>query len=118
MGHLNASKVGLITAILFVGGVVGAFLAPPVTDRWGRRVGLLVGCLLTLTGAVVQTCAQGSAVFIVGRFLIGVGISFTLCAGPSLLNELAHPRMRGKIGASVRKKLSYLSALDAHANMI
>ncbi|QDS73615.1 hypothetical protein FKW77_001841 [Venturia effusa] len=39
-------------------------------------------------------------VFIVGRFFIGVGISFTLCAGPSLLNELAHPRMRGKIGAA------------------
>ncbi|KAE9989014.1 hypothetical protein EG328_003331 [Venturia inaequalis] len=100
MGHPNASKVGLITAILFVGGVVGAIAAPPVTDKWGRRMGLLVGCLFTLAGAIIQTCAQGSAVFIVGRLLIGVGISFTLCAGPSLLNELAHPRMRGKIGAS------------------
>lgn len=118
MGHPNVSKIGLITAILFVGGVVGAIAAPPVTDRWGRRMGLLVGCLFTLTGAVVQTCAQGSAVFIVGRLLIGVGISFTLCAGPSLLNELAHPRMRGKIGASVRTMILYRSAPKARANML
>lgn len=102
MGHPSASKVGLITAILMVGAVVGAIIAPPVTDRWGRRMGLLLGCLFGVAGAVIQTCAQESSVFIVGRFIIGVGISTTLCAGPILLNELAHPRMRGTIGLSVR----------------
>lgn len=101
MGYPSSSKVGLITAILFVGGVIGAIAAPPITDRFGRRMGLLGGCLLTLIGTLAQTCAQGSGAFIAGRLIIGIGISFTLCAGPSLLNELAHPRMRGKIAASV-----------------
>jgi MFS family permease len=39
--------------------------------------------------------------FIGGRFLIGLGISFTCVAGPSLLFELAHPDMRGTITSSV-----------------
>lgn len=104
MGHPNSSKLGLITAIVFVGGFVGAFLAAPLADRYGRRVAIFTGAALTLVGAVIQTAAQSSGMFIGGRFIIGLGISFTCCAGPSLLNELAHPRMRGTIASMVSSK--------------
>ncbi|TVY14531.1 Lactose permease, partial [Lachnellula arida] len=112
MGHPSSSKIGLITAIVFVGGFVGAFLAAPLADRYGRRVAIFTGAALTLIGAVIQTAAQSSGMFIGGRFIIGLGISFTCCAGPSLLNELAHPRMRGTI-ASMFNVLWYAGSIIA-----
>jgi MFS family permease len=105
MGHPTSSKLGLITACVFIGGFVGAFVAVPVADRFGRRAAILLGSSLTLTGAVIQTAAQNSGMFIGGRLIIGFGISFTCCAGPSLVNELAYPRMRGAIASIVNSPL-------------
>jgi len=102
MGHPDPSRVGLITSVMFVGGFAGAFVAPPMADYFGRRMGMLTGSTFTFLGAVVQTAAQSSGMFIGGRFLIGLGLSFTCVAGPSLLFELARPSMRGTIASMVR----------------
>lgn len=101
MGDPTSSDVGLITAIIFVGGFVGAFFASPLADRYGRRPALAFGSLLCVVGAALQSAAQEKGMFIGGRLIIGFGISFTTSAGPSLLNELAHPRMRGQVASMV-----------------
>ncbi|KAK7515866.1 hypothetical protein IWZ03DRAFT_415866 [Phyllosticta citriasiana] len=56
--------------------------------------------------------AQGKGMFIGYRFVIGLGTSFTISAGPSLLNELSHPRMRGQI-ASTFNVLWYVGSIVA-----
>lgn len=101
MNNPDDSRVGIITAIVFVGGFVGASVASPIADYFGRRIGMFVGASFTLIGTTIQTAANNSAMFIGGRFLIGLGISFTCVSGPSLLFELAHPDMRGTITATV-----------------
>lgn len=101
MCYPSSSKIGLITAMVFIGGFIGAFIAPICADRYGRKIAILVGSLLCITGAAVQSGATGYGMFLAGRLIIGVGISFTCCAGPSLVNELAHPRMRGTIASMV-----------------
>ncbi|EXJ94890.1 hypothetical protein A1O1_00008 [Capronia coronata CBS 617.96] len=112
MGHPNSSRLGLITAVVFIGGFAGAFIASPIIDRFGRRAGMLVGSTTTCVGTVLQAAAQESDMFIVGRLLIGMGISFTCIAGPALLFELAHPRMRGTITSSFNV-LWYLGSIIA-----
>jgi len=101
MGRPTSSDLGLITSVVFISGFVGAFFVPTLADRYARRLTLFFGSSLCVIGAAVQTAAQSKAMFIGGRLIIGFGISFTTSAGPSLLNELAHPRMRGQIAASV-----------------
>ncbi|CZR51835.1 related to hexose transporter protein [Phialocephala subalpina] len=112
MGNPSASKIGLISTVVFIGGFCGAFVAPPVADHFGRRAAILLGSCLVVIGAVIQTAAQNSDMFIGGRLIIGFGISFTCCAGPSLINELAHPRMRGTI-ASMFNVLWYAGSIIA-----
>jgi len=97
MSYPDASHIGLITTIIFVGGFIGAFPASPVSDRYGRKPAMLIGSLFTLVGTIIQTSAFGYAQFMVGRCLLGVGISFTCVAGPSMVAELAHPRQRGTV---------------------
>ncbi|CDM32380.1 hypothetical protein DTO006G1_2326 [Penicillium roqueforti] len=112
MGNPDSSRIGLITTIVFVGGFVGALIASPTADYLGRRVAMFVGASLTFSGTVIQTAAQSAGMFIGGRFLIGVGISFTCVAGPSLLFELAHPATRGTI-SSLFNVLWYVGSIIA-----
>ncbi|CAG8977145.1 hypothetical protein HYALB_00003366 [Hymenoscyphus albidus] len=97
MSNPDASRIGLITTIIFVGGLIRSFPASPVSDIYGRKAGLYIGSMFTLVGAIIQTSAFGYAQFMVGRGLIGIGISFTCVAGPSMVAELAHPRQRGTV---------------------
>jgi MFS family permease len=85
MSYPDASHIGLITTIIFVGGFIGSFPASPVADRYGRKVGMYIGSFFTLIGTIIQTTAFGYAQFMVGRCLLGVGISFTCIAGPSAI---------------------------------
>jgi MFS family permease len=102
MGNPSSSFLGLLVSVVFVGGFVGAFIAPPVSDRYGRRVCIFAGSTLCIIGTVLQSASQEREMFLVGRVIIGLGISFTTCGGPTLVNELSHPALRGKISSMVR----------------
>lgn len=105
MGNPTPEILGLITALVFVGGFAGALVVAYPADKFGRRPTIQFGSLLCIIGSVLQSAAPNRNVFIGGRFILGFGISFTTCAGPSLLNELSHPRLRGKMASMVRMKL-------------
>ncbi|KAB8225197.1 hypothetical protein BDV33DRAFT_199035 [Aspergillus novoparasiticus] len=110
MGNPVPSQIGLITTIIFVGGFMGALVASLTADYFGRRVGMLIGASRTFIGTAIQIAAQNSNIFIGGRLMIGVGITFTCVTGPSLLFELARPSMRGTI-ASLFNVLWYVGSI-------
>lgn len=112
MGNPSEEILGLITAVVFIGGTIGALMASWPADTFGRRATLFGGSLLCVVGSILQAASRGRAVFIVGRLILGIGISFTTSAGPSLLNEVAHPRLRGPM-ASMFNVLWYLGSIVA-----
>lgn len=93
--------LGLITASLYIGGFAGSLFAAVPSDRLGRRVVLQMGQLLEFIGSILQAAAPSRNVFIAGRVIVGIGMSFSTVAGSSLLAELLPPRLRGKIAPSV-----------------
>lgn len=105
MGNPSSSMLGLITASLYMGGFAASLFAAVPSDRFGRRVVLQAGLGLELLGSILQAAAPGRAVFIAGRVVVGIGMSFATVAGPSLLAELLPPRLRGKIAPSVSRVL-------------
>lgn len=97
LGHPDSAQVGLITSMLYAGGIVGSIVGGPVADLWGRRAVLILGTAMCIIGTVLQASAVNVGMFIAGRALIGFGVTNSLIGGPSLVTELAHPRIRSTI---------------------
>lgn len=57
----------LIVAILSAGTVVGALIAAPTGDSFGRRWTLLLSVGVFCIGAIFQVCAQSVTMLLVGR---------------------------------------------------
>ncbi|KAL2839500.1 general substrate transporter [Aspergillus pseudoustus] len=91
---------GLVSAMYQIGGVSALPFVGPAIDTWGRRVGMLIGSLFIVLGAVVSgtTIANASVgQFMGGRFLLGFGVSIAAAAGPIYVVETTHPAWRGVV---------------------
>ncbi|KAH8660091.1 general substrate transporter [Xylariales sp. PMI_506] len=97
MGSPSSSQVGLISAIYFIGCLVGSIPAAIITDMFGRKWGMAVGQFFTIVGAGFQAGSHGRSQYMGSRFILGFGIAFVTCAGPALISELAVPRIRGTL---------------------
>ncbi|WWC59833.1 uncharacterized protein I303_102395 [Kwoniella dejecticola CBS 10117] len=97
--HPKGSALGIVTAMLSIGVIVGAPIFGRLSDWKGRKLTMFVGALIMLIGAVLQAAATNRGFFIGGRFLIGLGCAGTLCSGPLIVSELAHPRQRSIVAS-------------------
>lgn len=66
---LQPSQTAIIVAILSVGTVVGALLAAPVGDHFGRRISLIAAITVFNIGCIFQVCAQAIPMMLVGRYV-------------------------------------------------
>lgn len=92
--------IGFINTSYVIGAIIaGFFFGGPTADRFGRRVGMWLGCFLTIIATFVQTFTPKGNIgcFIAGRVIIGFGQGLALTAGPIYIGELAPPEIRGKI---------------------
>ncbi|KAL3455437.1 general substrate transporter [Aspergillus heterothallicus] len=90
-----SSREGAIVGLYQAGAVFGNIMAAIVTDRWGRKAGLLLGTIISLPAIAGLTGSMGLPEFLVFRFLAGLG---TWCCGTSAsayIPELAPPAYRG-----------------------
>jgi MFS family permease len=90
MGHNGATLrvIGLVISVHVLGMYAFAPLVGTLADRFGRRPALVLGALLQLAAAAVSgTAGHGSVPLGVGLFLLGLGWSFGLIAGSTLLTE-------------------------------
>lgn len=95
----RGAVLGLMSAIMPLGSICSTPFAPWVADRFGRRMGITVGSLIMIGGAVLQCESQNFGMFLTSRFILGFGLSFATTAAPSLVTELSHPKDRVTITA-------------------
>ncbi|RFU25468.1 hypothetical protein B7463_g10874, partial [Scytalidium lignicola] len=75
-------------------GSVAAFPAGFLVDWRGRRESIFWSCIITLIGAILQTSAVNIAMFIIGRFIIGMGLAVAATATPTYVAETLPPKHR------------------------
>jgi MFS family permease len=98
-GTPDASILGTMNAVYPIGKIVGLIPTTWLSDRYGRRVPMLMGLVLCIIGAALQGSSQNLAMFIVSRFLLGFATAFIAQPSPIIVTELAYPTHRGKVTA-------------------
>ncbi|XP_041374930.1 synaptic vesicle glycoprotein 2C-like [Gigantopelta aegis] len=72
--HMNSADKGWLSAIVFVGMLVGGYLWGSLADRTGRRSTLMWSLLLNGVGGLVSSTAQVFWFFLLMRFISGIGV--------------------------------------------
>lgn len=93
---LTTSFLSLTASIIYVGELVGAMLAAPINDFFGRKIVFYCASVCIIIGAIVQLVARGSeGLIILGRILIGLGIGKFTVTCLLYIGEVAPVSIRG-----------------------
>ncbi|KAL1969237.1 hypothetical protein VTN77DRAFT_491 [Rasamsonia byssochlamydoides] len=93
---LATDFTALTTSIIYVGELLGALLAAPINDRWGRKAVFLFASVSIIAGGVAQVADTGiEGVIILGRILIGNGIGNFTVICLLYIGEIAPQQVRG-----------------------
>src|SRR5436190_20420237 len=96
---LSPGVHGFAMGAALYGTVVGSLLGSWPADRFGRRPTLLPVGALFLVSALASALATNVELFIVARFIGGVGIGISTVAAPLYISEIAPPDRRGRLAA-------------------
>jgi MFS family permease len=96
---LSPGVHGLAMGAALYGTVLGSLLGSWPADRFGRRPTLLAVGALFLVSALASALAPNVELFIIARFIGGVGIGISTVAAPLYISEIAPPERRGRLAA-------------------
>ncbi|KAH8897608.1 putative sugar transporter [Thozetella sp. PMI_491] len=93
---LTTTFTSLTASIIYVGELVGALLAAPINDRYGRKTVFYCASFCIIAGGVVQVVARGlEGVIVLGRILVGLGIGQFTVTCLLYIGEVAPLAVRG-----------------------
>jgi MFS family permease len=98
-GFSSGKMLGLVVAAQSLGSIAAFFPAPWLSDRFGRRVGIMSGNLVMTAGFLGQVLTASPSVFLAMRLVAGFGAICNIISSSALCLELAHPRQRAVVGA-------------------
>ncbi|KAF8518002.1 MFS monosaccharide transporter [Hysterangium stoloniferum] len=94
---ITTSQKSLVVSILSVGTVFGALAAAPIADWTGRRMGIIISCLVFSIGIAFQTASTAMPLFVVGRVAAGLGVGLVSCLIPMYQSECSPKWIRGAV---------------------
>jgi SP family arabinose:H+ symporter-like MFS transporter len=115
--HLTGFALGYLVAGASVGAAVGALLAGPLTDRFGRKSLLLADAAIYAVGALLSGFAWHTWVLLAARTLIGLAVGADSAIATAYIAEYAPRNRRGALSMlqqwmiTIGILISYLVAL-------
>ncbi|XP_066356724.1 polyol transporter 5-like [Miscanthus floridulus] len=111
------TQIEVLAGVINIYSLIGALLAGWTSDRYGRRLTIVLTNVFFLVGALTMTLAGGFAALMVGRFVAGIGVGYAFVIGPVYAAEIAPASSRGlltclpEIFCASGAMLSYVSNL-------
>ncbi|KAK1925411.1 putative hexose transport-related protein [Papiliotrema laurentii] len=105
LGYPNGTKIGLLNACSQFSGLVVGPIIQYIDDTFGRKWGIRFYSYTLLAGSVIGCVAgvagaNGYALFVCGRVLIGFGLTSFLMTSLAIVQEITHPRTRSLVAHS------------------
>ena len=92
----TTTEAGVLGALMLIGGVIGAVVIPPFSDRSHKRKKfLLIGILCTIPGLIGVTFAQSLWLLYISAFVMGFFITSTSPIGMQYAAEITQPTPEG-----------------------
>ncbi|MFY0409507.1 sugar porter family MFS transporter [Solicola sp. PLA-1-18] len=87
----------VIAASILAGAVVGALAGSRLSERYGRRITILVIACVFAVGALASALAPTPLLLALGRVVLGLAVGGGTQTVPMYVAELAPPRIRGRL---------------------
>jgi sugar porter (SP) family MFS transporter len=94
---LTSFQHGLTVSIALIGTVIGSLCGAWPSDKWGRKTSLYIIAALYLFSAIGTAVATDWTVFLVFRFLGGLGVGCSSVTAPIYISEISPAEKRGKL---------------------
>lgn len=96
---LDAYWEGFATGSLALGAIIGCLIAGVVSDRYGRKPGLLTAAAIFALSSLAMAFSPTRDVFIASRFCAGIGVGMASMLSPMYIAEISPAHMRGRMVA-------------------
>lgn len=87
----------LVTGAIIFGALFGCIGTGPLTDRFGRRPGIVLVGIVFALGSIFSALSPGVDALIASRFLLGLAAGSATQIVPVYIAEVAPPAHRGKL---------------------
>lgn len=94
--HTSATSIQFTLTALLLGMTFGQLIFGPLSDRYGRKIPLLVGAALCVVASVAAVWAPTIAVLVVARLLQGIGGAAGMVIGRAIIADLATGKVAAK----------------------
>ncbi|RCH81887.1 myo-inositol transporter [Rhizopus azygosporus] len=95
--HLSKTQSELVVGATTFGAIFGGFFAGVFTDRFGRRILVIISSLVFIAGALIMALARSFPVLLIGRIVVGLGVGIASMIVPVYVSELSPKSIRGRL---------------------
>ena len=97
--HLDVVMKGWASGCVLIGCAAGVLIVGPISDRFGRKQAMYLAAVLFLASAIGTALPPGIWIFILFRWLGGIGIGIASMSTPMYIAEIAPAHLRGRLVA-------------------
>ncbi|MEA5427672.1 sugar porter family MFS transporter [Arcicella lustrica] len=97
--NLSVVEHGVTVSIALIGTVLGSLIGGIPAEKYGRRTTLLLVAILYLLSSLGTAYAPNWSIFLVFRFLGGLGVGVSSVVAPMYISEIAPAHKRGRLVA-------------------
>ncbi|KAI1437064.1 putative MFS lactose permease [Xylaria sp. CBS 124048] len=92
----TGKTVSILFSLYTVGSIITAPFAAIIADKLGRRKTMFSGGIIIIIGTIIIASSSTIPQFVVGRFVLGVGIAVMTVSAPAYAVEISPPHWRGR----------------------